>query len=52
MNSIKFTRTRNVKAPNRGTAEAAGIDFFIPFLDAEFVKDLVLKNPNADVSLP
>lgn len=49
MNSIKFTRTRNVKAPNRGTTEAAGIDFFIPFLDAEFVKDLVLKNPNADV---
>lgn len=49
MNSIKFTRTRNVKAPNRGTAEAAGIDFFVPFLDAEFVKDLVLKNPNADV---
>ena len=49
MNSIKFTRTRNVKAPNRGTTEAAGIDFFIPFLDAEFVKDLILKNPNADV---
>ena len=49
MNSIKFTRTRNVKAPNRGTAEAAGIDFFVPFLDAEFLKDLVLKNPNADV---
>lgn len=47
--NIKFTRTRNVKAPNRGTSEAAGIDFFIPFLDAEFVKDLVLKNPNADV---
>lgn len=49
MNSIKFTRTRNVKAPNRGTAEAAGIDFFVPFLDADFMKDLVLKNPNADV---
>ena len=49
MNSIKFTRTRNVKAPNRGTTEAAGIDFFIPFLDAEFLKDLILKNSNAAV---
>ena len=39
MNSIKFTRTRNVKSPNRGTAEAAGIDFYIPFLDADFMLD-------------
>lgn len=49
MNSIKFTRTRNVKSPNRGTAEAAGIDFYIPFLDADFMLDLVNKNPNANV---
>lgn len=27
---IKFTKTRNVKSPNRGTSLSAGIDFYIP----------------------
>lgn len=27
---MKFSKTRDVKSPNRGTAESAGIDFFIP----------------------
>lgn len=50
MNSkILYTLTRNVKAPNRGTSEAAGIDFYIPFLDSYFIIDLVTKNPNANV---
>lgn len=50
MNStVKFTLTRNVKAPNRGTAEAAGIDFFIPYFDDKFLKDLIKKNPAQNV---
>lgn len=27
---MKFSKIRDVKSPNRGTAEAAGIDFFVP----------------------
>ena len=50
MNStVKFTLTRNVKSPNRGTAEAAGIDFFIPYFDDKFLKDLIKKNPAQNV---
>lgn len=46
---ILYTLTRNVKSPNRGTNEAAGIDFYIPFLDSQFTYDLINKNPNANV---
>ena len=28
---MKFTKTRPVKDPNRGTSNSAGIDFYIPF---------------------
>ena len=41
---IKFTRTRNVKLPNRGHSTDAGIDFFVPKFDKEFVKDFKEKN--------
>ena len=27
---MKICKTREVKTPNRGTAESAGIDFFVP----------------------
>jgi dUTP pyrophosphatase len=27
---LKITKTRDVKTPNRGTAESAGLDFYIP----------------------
>ena len=27
---MKFTKTRDVKSPNRGTSQSAGIDFYIP----------------------
>lgn len=50
MNStVKFTLTRDVKSPNRGTAEAAGIDFFIPYFNDKFLKDLIKKNPAQNV---
>ena len=47
MNSmrIKFLKIRDVKSPVRGTAEAAGIDFFVPNCNTSFVNDFVKKNP-------
>lgn len=27
---MKYTKTRDVKSPNRGTSQSAGIDFYIP----------------------
>lgn len=30
METLKFTKVRDVKSPERGTAKSAGIDFFIP----------------------
>ena len=48
--TIKFYKSRNVKTPTRGTGEAAGIDFYIPFADEQFVKDIVAKNNTS--SLP
>lgn len=44
---IKFTKVRDVKSPNRGTKESAGIDFFIPFATSDFIYDFVKKNSNA-----
>ena len=29
-NKVKFTKVRDVKTPERGTEDAAGIDFFLP----------------------
>jgi dUTP pyrophosphatase len=45
--TIKFLKVRDVKSPVRGTAEAAGIDFFVPNCDAKFIEDLVQKNSSA-----
>ncbi len=57
---MKFSKTRIVKSPNRGTKRSAGIDFFVPelfysFTDSEgvrvttkqssFLNDLSGKNP-------
>ena len=41
---IKFLKVRDVKSPERGTAEAAGIDFYVPNYDPEFIVDLLDKN--------
>lgn len=46
MEDIKFIKIRDVKSPERGTSEAAGIDFFIPWQSENFAADLKEKNPN------
>jgi len=45
MSEIKFVRTRTVKLPERGHPTSAGIDFFVPKFDKEFVDDFIEKNP-------
>lgn len=52
--NILFTKTRNVKSPNRaypnstGVSFAAATDFFVPEYDPKFVEDLVSKNPHKE----
>lgn len=41
---MKFSKTRLVKSPSRGTQLSAGIDFYVPKFDEKFVQDLMLKN--------
>ena len=47
---IKFTRTRDVKLPQRGNPTDAGIDFFVPKFDKEFVAIFKEKNPTLYLS--
>lgn len=49
--TIKFTKTREVKSPARGTGEAAGIDFFVPECHALFLVDLIKKNPGIELTI-
>lgn len=42
---IKFLKVRKVKNPSRAYDFDAGIDFFVPEFDKNFVKDLKDKNP-------
>lgn len=42
--NILFTKVRDVKTPERGTPESAGIDFFMPEMDQKMIKDLLKKN--------
>ena len=55
MFDINFFKSRDVKDPVRGTAQAAGIDFFVPVFNEAFITDFIAKNPvyasnlNADV---
>lgn len=47
---IKFSKTKNVKSPTRGTSQSAGIDFFIP---DDWNDGLSLcMNPNTSVLIP
>lgn len=41
---IKFLKVRDVKSPNRAHQFDAGIDFFVPKFNAEFIEDLKEKN--------
>lgn len=44
---LKFAKTKNVKSPNRGTEQSAGIDFYVPF---DFVETKV--EPNESILIP
>jgi dUTPase len=43
---MKLSLTRKVKAPERGTEHSAGIDFFVPEFDNQFIADFTDKNKN------
>ena len=43
--TLRYTRIRDVKNPNRGTSRSAGIDLFVPRFTKKFVDDLIKKNP-------
>lgn len=42
---IKFLKSRDVKSPSRGYPTDAGIDFFVPVFNTQFIKDFKEKNP-------
>lgn len=44
MSNLLFTKVRNAKAPERAHIEDAGIDFFVPEFDYNFLKDFENKN--------
>lgn len=46
MSKVQFILTREVHAPSRGTDQAAGIDFFIPYYNEKFAEDFKAANPN------
>lgn len=46
---MKFLRVLSVKAPTRGTKEAAGIDFYVPEDTDLFRQMFKDKNPNIDI---
>ncbi|MCK9446416.1 hypothetical protein M0Q50_05955 [bacterium] len=44
MEEIKFCKIREVKSPSRAYKYDAGIDFYVPKFNKEFIKDLKEKN--------
>lgn len=49
MDEIKILKTMKVKTPTRGTAVAAGIDFYVPELTEEFITAFKEKNPTVEI---
>lgn len=43
-NFFQYYLVRDVHVPTRGTEEAAGIDFYVPYYTPEFLSDLAEKN--------
>lgn len=41
---MNFMKVRNVKEPTRGTQKSAGLDFYVPEFDDEFIEDFESKN--------
>jgi len=48
---MKISKIRDVKTPNRGTANSAGIDFYVPTFNEQFVKDFNSKNPGIEFKI-
>ena len=48
---MRFLKSRNVKSPERGTSLSAGIDFFVPYYDEKFLKDITSKNNAVNLKL-
>ncbi len=46
---IDFTKTRNVKEPNKANLNDAGTDFYVPEYDAMFLQDLIIKNTGRNI---
>ncbi len=44
MSELRYSKTRDVKSPTRGTELSAGIDFFVPERTPEFIEALKAKN--------
>lgn len=44
---LKYVKTRDVEYPSRGHATDAGIDFFVPTISDDFIKDLEAIEANA-----
>ena len=42
---VMFKKSREVKTPFRANANDAGIDFFLPVMNEQMVKDIIAKNP-------
>lgn len=49
--NILFTKLRDVRTPERGTPESAGIDFFMPNIDEDFVNAFLAKNQYSNAVL-
>jgi dUTP pyrophosphatase len=47
---MKFTKVRTVNCISRATAGDAGIDFYVPEFNDEFMNDLISKNAANDIS--
>lgn len=50
--TLFFSKVRDVKSPNRGTPKSAGIDFFIPVFNEQFINDIKIKNTNISSIMP
>ena len=50
MSKILVNKIREVKTPDRGTSEAAGLDFYMPKIDKTFIRDFLQKNPTCSLA--
>lgn len=49
MSKILINKIREVKTPDRGTSQAAGLDFYMPKIDDSFIKAFLAKNPTCSL---